>query len=56
MPNIKPVTGNSALRFGHYDQMIIATVAGQGIAFDRIPLIKEELESGELSIPFKRGR
>ena len=44
-----------ALRFSHYDQMIQAAVAGQGLALGRFPLVKNLLESGRLVMPL-RGR
>ena len=50
-PGLKPA-GN--LRFKLYDQLIQATVAGQGVALGRIPLIAEHLRDGRLVAPFPK--
>jgi len=48
-PTLKPA---GTLRFSLYDQVIQATVAGQGVALGRIPLIAELLKDGRLVAPF----
>jgi len=40
------------LRFGHYDQVVHAAVAGQGVALGRDPLVRGLMESGQLVAPF----
>jgi DNA-binding transcriptional LysR family regulator len=50
-PGLKPA-GN--VRFKLYDQLIQATVAGQGVALGRIPLIAEHLRDGRLVAPFPK--
>ena len=50
-PGLKPA-GN--LRFKLYDQLIQATVAGQGVALGRIPLIAEHLRDRRLVAPFPK--
>src|SRR6185436_20095286 len=42
------------MRFSLYDQVIQATVAGQGVALGRIPLIAELLNDGRLVAPFAK--
>jgi DNA-binding transcriptional LysR family regulator len=42
------------MRFSLYDQVIQATVAGQGVALGRIPLIAELLNDGRLVAPFPK--
>jgi LysR family transcriptional regulator, glycine cleavage system transcriptional activator len=41
-----------ALRFNQYDQMIQATVDGQGIALGRSPLVRRLIKQGKLVAPF----
>jgi LysR family glycine cleavage system transcriptional activator len=43
-----------SLRFRLYDQLIQATVGGQGIALGRVPLIAEYLRDGRLVAPFPK--
>ncbi len=50
-PNLKPA---GAIRFSLYDQVIQATLAGQGVALGRIPLIAQWLEDGHLVAPLGR--
>ena len=44
----------SVLHFSMYDQMIQATMAGQGVALGRSPLIDSLLRSRKLVAPFKQ--
>jgi len=39
--------------YSHYDQMIQAVIAGEGVALGRTPLIRRLLKSGVLVAPFK---
>jgi LysR family transcriptional regulator, glycine cleavage system transcriptional activator len=50
-PNLKPA---GSLRFSLYDQVIQATLGGQGVALGRIPLIAELLRDGRLVAPFPK--
>ena len=50
-PIFKPA---GAMRFSLYDQVIQATVGGQGVALGRIPLIAELLNDGRLIAPFPK--
>jgi LysR family glycine cleavage system transcriptional activator len=50
-PNLKPA---GSLRFSLYDQVIQATLGGQGVALGRIPLISELLRDGRLIAPFPK--
>lgn len=43
-----------SLRFKLYDQVIQATVGGQGVALGRVPLIAEHLRDGRLVAPFAK--
>jgi LysR family transcriptional regulator, glycine cleavage system transcriptional activator len=43
-----------SLRFSLYDQVIQATLGGQGVALGRIPLIAELLRDGRLVAPFPK--
>lgn len=52
IPDLKPA---GALRFSHYDQLIQAAISGQGVALGRVPLLNEQLHSGALVTPFRRG-
>ena len=45
-----------ALRFSHYDQVIQAAIAGQGLALGRFPLVKNLIEEGRLVTPLRDGR
>ena len=49
----KSVVGKGELRFSHYDQVIRAAINGQGVALGRMPLMKDLIESGQLTTPFK---
>ena len=42
------------LRFTHYDQMIQAAVAGQGVALGRLPLLADLIKRKALVAPFER--
>ncbi|MCC6194615.1 MAG: transcriptional regulator GcvA [Burkholderiales bacterium] len=48
-PELKPA---GTVRFSHYDQVIQAAVAGQGVALGRLPLIARLVERGDLVTPF----
>lgn len=50
-PDLKPA---GSLRFSLYDQVIQATLGGQGVALGRIPLISELLRDGRLVAPFPK--
>ena len=50
-PNLKSA---GSLRFSLYDQVIQATLGGQGVALGRIPLISELLRDGRLVAPFPK--
>ena len=50
-PSLKP---SGSLRFKLYDQVIQATVGGQGVALARVPLIAEHLRDGRLVAPFPK--
>jgi len=50
-PGLKPA---GSLRFSLYDQVIQATLGGQGVALGRIPLISELLREGKLIAPFPK--
>ena len=50
-PNLKPA---GSLRFSLYDQVIQATLGGQGVALGRIPLISELMREGRLVAPFPK--
>jgi DNA-binding transcriptional LysR family regulator len=50
-PGLKPA---GSLRFKLYDQVIQATVGGQGVALGRVPLIAEHLRDGRLVAPFPK--
>lgn len=45
----------ASVHFSHYDQLIQAAVAGEGVALGRTPLIERLLRSGKLVAPL-RGR
>ncbi len=51
LPNLKPA---GSLRFSLYDQVIQATLGGQGVALGRVPLISELLRDGRLAAPFPK--
>jgi DNA-binding transcriptional LysR family regulator len=51
LPGFKPA---GSLRFKLYDQVIQATVGGQGVALGRVPLIAEYLRDGRLVAPFAK--
>ncbi len=48
----KPPAASSGLRFSHYDQVIQAALAGQGVALGRSPLVRQLIEQGRLVAPF----
>ena len=48
----KPPAPSSGLRFSHYDQVIQAALAGQGVALGRSPLVRQLIEQGKLVAPF----
>jgi LysR family glycine cleavage system transcriptional activator len=50
-PGVKPA---GALRFSHYDQLILAALDGQGIALGRSPLVDRWVKDGRLVLPFGR--
>ena len=50
-PDLRPA---GAIHFSLYDQVIQATVAGQGVALGRIPLIAAWLKDGRLVAPFAK--
>jgi DNA-binding transcriptional LysR family regulator len=50
IPGLKPA---GALRFSHYDQLVQAAIAGEGVALGRAPLIERLLGSRELAAPFR---
>jgi DNA-binding transcriptional LysR family regulator len=50
-PELKPA---GSMRFSLYDQVIQATLGGQGVALGRIPLIAELLNDGRLIAPFPK--
>jgi DNA-binding transcriptional LysR family regulator len=41
------------LRFSHYDQVIQAAVAGQGVALGRFPVVERVLDEGRLIMPLR---
>lgn len=47
---------NRGLAFSHYDQVIQAAVAGQGVALGRFPLVDPFLADGRLALPLKSRR
>lgn len=47
--NLQPA---GSLRFSQYDQMILAAMAGQGIALGRNPLVRQLIKAGKLAAPF----
>ncbi len=49
------LSGSGTLAFSHYDHLIQAAVAGEGVALGRTPLIERLLRSGKLVAPL-RGR
>ncbi len=51
LPNLKPA---GSVKFSLYDQVIQATVAGQGVALGRVPLIAEYIADGRLVAPFAK--
>jgi len=51
LPDLKPA---GSMRFSLYDQVIQATLGGQGVALGRIPLISELLRDGRLVAPFPK--
>ncbi|HUR58214.1 MAG TPA: transcriptional regulator GcvA [Opitutaceae bacterium] len=49
VPDLEPA---GALHFSHYDQLVQAAVAGEGVALGRAPLLDQVLARGELFAPF----
>ena len=49
----KPLRG---LHFSHYDQVIQAAIAGQGLALGRFPLVKCLIQDGRLVTPLGGAR
>jgi DNA-binding transcriptional LysR family regulator len=50
-PQLKPA---GSLRFSLYDQVVQATLQGQGVALGRLPMVGELVASGQLVAPFPR--
>jgi len=50
LAELKPV---GVAHYSHYDQMVQAAIAGEGVALGRTPLIRRLLKSGVLVAPFK---
>lgn len=50
VPDLKPA---GALHFSHYDQLVQAAIAGEGVGIGRAPLVERFLRSGELIAPFR---
>src|SRR5712664_4132332 len=50
IPELRPA---GTLSFSGYEQIIPAAVAGHGVALGRSPLVKDLVNSGELTAPFK---
>ena len=42
---------SGGLRFSHYDQLIRAAIAGQGVALGRSPLVRDLIRQGKLAAP-----
>lgn len=51
-----PVPRRRGLSFSHYDQLIQAALAGQGLALGRLPLVKTMIDQGRLTAPLKGER
>jgi len=47
----KEASGNGALHFSHYEQVVRAALDGHGVALGRVPLVSQLLETGELVTP-----
>jgi DNA-binding transcriptional LysR family regulator len=50
LAELKPI---GVAHYSHYDQMVQAAIAGEGVALGRTPLIRRLLKSGVLVAPFK---
>ena len=50
-PELKPA---GSLRFSLYDQVVQATLQGQGVALGRLPMVGDLVESGALVAPFPK--
>ena len=50
VPDLKPA---GALHFNHYDQLVQATLNGEGVALGRTPLLERFLKRGKLVAPFR---
>jgi LysR family glycine cleavage system transcriptional activator len=50
-PQLKPA---GSLHFSIYDQVVQATLGGQGIALGRLPMVSELLKAGRLVAPFPK--
>jgi LysR family glycine cleavage system transcriptional activator len=51
-PDLKPA---GSLRFSHYDQVVSAALAGQGVALGRRPLVRGFVAEGTLVTPLAAG-
>jgi LysR family transcriptional regulator, glycine cleavage system transcriptional activator len=49
---LKPLPLSGGQRFSHYDQLIQAAIAGQGVALGRSPLVRRFIKQGQLAAPF----
>lgn len=49
---LKPLPLAGGQRFSHYDQLIQAAIAGQGVALGRSPLVRGLVKQGRLAAPF----
>jgi len=49
VPGLKPA---GSLTFNYYDQVVRGTLAGQGVALGRTPLVHDLLKDGSLVVPF----
>lgn len=50
---IEPAKHLRSLSFSHYDQVVQAATAGQGIALGRFPLVGDLVEDGRLVVPLR---
>ena len=50
-PQLKPA---GSLRFSLYDQVVQATLQGQGVALGRLPMVSELVDGGQLVAPFPK--
>lgn len=54
LAGVTPPAGPAGGRFGHYEQVVQAAVAGQGVALGRTALVAAHLRDGRLVAPFGR--